>query len=213
MTTICKQLPATCSGASGDRSEEEWQRSFLELLPEIERRLRRAFHELTGDAKDEALQEATCHACRAYARLAQQKRGRVATAKSLARFAVRQFHAGRRVGHSMNINDVCSDYCQRRRGLRVQRLDLSWQDMLIEDHTVTPAELAASRIDYPAFLDRLSARNRLIAETLASGEATSQVAKRFGISFGRVSQLRRELYLAWQQFHGSVEKSDSAVRA
>ncbi|MDQ3329811.1 MAG: hypothetical protein M3552_04040 [Planctomycetota bacterium] len=190
---------------------------FLELLPEIERRLRWAFRELTGDAKAEALQEATCHACRAYARLAEQKRGRVATAKSLARFAVRQFHAGRRVGHGMNINDVYSEYCQRRRGLRVRRLDNNrqegWQDMLVEDHTVTPAELAASRIDYPAFLDRLDARKRLIAETLASGEATGQVAKQFGISFGRVSQLRHELCLAWQQFHGSVEVGGRAERA
>jgi hypothetical protein len=220
MTKNCKESPSRCSRAERehyevDHSQEEWQRSFLELLPEIERRLRWCFREFTGEAKDEAVQEATCRACQAYANLAEQQRARVATAKSLARFAFRQFHAGRRFGHTMNINDVCSEYCQQRRHLRAFRLDVicheGWKDALVENHTVTPAELAASRIDYPAFLERLTRRDRDVAETLASGESTSRVARLFGLSSGRVSQLRRELYLAWQQFHGSVDVCDGAA--
>jgi hypothetical protein len=65
--------------------------------------------------------------------------------------------------------------------------------------------LAASRIDYPAFLATLSRRDRRIAEMLATGEATTRVAELFGLSLGRVSQLRRELKAAWEAFHGESQ--------
>jgi hypothetical protein len=37
---------------------------------------------------------------------------------------------------------------------------------------------------------------------LALGNSTSQVAKRFKLSPGRISQLRGELYHSWQDYHG-----------
>jgi DNA-binding CsgD family transcriptional regulator len=43
-----------------------------------------------------------------------------------------------------------------------------------------------------------------LAEKLATGETTSTVARIFGISRGRVSQLRRELYDAWRMFQGEL---------
>lgn len=191
----------------------DWQYSFEELLPQIQCRLRFAFRGLSAEAKDEAVQEATCHACRAYASLAEQRRTQVATAASLARFAVAQFRAGRRFGHRLNINDVSSEYCQQRRCLKVFRLNnsakASWSEALVEDRTVTPADLAASRIDYPAFLGRLGQRDRRIAEVLATGETTRRVAMLFGLSVGRVSQLRRELFEAWQQFHATLSEKTS----
>ena len=44
--------------------------------------------------------------------------------------------------------------------------------------------------------------NRKLARVLAQGEQTSGVAKMVRITAGRVSQLRRELYLSWQRFLG-----------
>jgi len=76
-----------------------------------------------------------------------------------------------------------------------------WRDILVEDKTATPADLAASRIDFGEFMASLSRRDRRLAEELAMGETTSRVAKLFGISAGRVSQLRQELKLAWERFH------------
>ena len=66
--------------------------------------------------------------------------------------------------------------------------------MLIEDRHATPADLAASRIDFPAWLATLSRRDRRIALRLADGDAAGSVAQQFGISQGRISQLRRELH-------------------
>ncbi len=73
--------------------------------------------------------------------------------------------------------------------------------MLVEDRTATPADLAASRIDFAAFMDGLSQRTRGIAEHLAMGDTTNRVAELFGVTAGRISQLRRELKMAWDTMH------------
>jgi hypothetical protein len=62
-------------------------------------------------------------------------------------------------------------------------------------------ELAAFRIDFPAWLTRLAPRQRRIAKFLAVGNSTSEAARHFRLSWGRISQLRRELFLDWLQFH------------
>ena len=216
MTTLAEfdteMLP---SAADPDAAPPEWQSGFLELLPEIEGRLWVAFRRLPPEAREEAVQEATCGACRAYARLAAAGRTHVATPASLAGYAAAQYRAGRRVGGPLNVNDVCSEHCRLRRGVTVGRLDRAageaWREVLVEDGTVTPAELAASRIDYPAFLAGLPGRDRAVAEALAAGETTGGVARTFGLSAGRVSQLRRELLAAWRRFHGEPDPAPLAA--
>jgi hypothetical protein len=73
---------------------------------------------------------------------------------------------------------------------------------LVPDKTCTPAELAASRIDVPAWLQSLKPRVRHIAEFLAAGQTTTAAASKFKVSAGRISQLRRELARSWQRFVG-----------
>ena len=190
-----------------DVSTACWQPAFLKMLPAIERRARITFRHLKADNLAEAVQEITCNACLAYARLVDRGRADVATSASLAFYAAAQVRGGRRVGSPLNIKDVCSVYCQRRKGVKVQPLSRwnggagEWRDFLVEDKNATPADLAASRIDFPAFLATLSRRNRRLAEKLATGESTSRAAKLFDISAGRVSQLRHELKRAWERFH------------
>jgi hypothetical protein len=77
-----------------------------------------------------------------------------------------------------------------------------WQEILIPDQTCTPAELAASRIDFPAWLDTLSRRDRRIALKLATGETTGSTARKFHLSEGRISQVRKELAASWRKFVG-----------
>ncbi len=73
-----------------------------------------------------------------------------------------------------------------------------------EDRHAGPAETAASRIDFPAWLKTLSRRNCKIALKLAVGETTRKVARLFKVSDGRISQLRRELEQSWRAFHGDL---------
>ncbi len=194
-------VAAAPTGLSGDFD------LFLDLLPSIRRQARFAFRRLAEEAREEAVQEVIANAFVALARLVEQGKGSLAYATPLAQYAISQVREGRRVGGKLNARDVTSERCRRRHRVKVSRLDRwdqqqdAWRENLIEDPTCTPAELAASRIDYPAFLATLSPRNCQIAELLATGEKTSHVAKRFGLSLARVSQLRQEFKAAWEAFH------------
>ena len=64
-----------------------------------------------------------------------------------------------------------------------------------------------------AAAEKLPVRTRHVAETLATGEATGCVARMFGCSASRVSQLRRELYDAWLVFTGEAPTATSSVLA
>lgn len=57
-------------------------------------------------------------------------------------------------------------------------------------------------VDFTAWLQTLPRRFRQIAKTLAVGETTSNVARKFRMSPGRVSQVRRELKQSWEAFRG-----------
>ena len=134
----------------------------------------------------------------------------------MAQYAIRQIRSGRRVGSKLNVRDASSPYCQRAKALTVERLDAfdaakgSWQEIVVEDRNATPADIAATRIDFSDWLTSLKPRMRRIAKTLATGETTTNVARRFALSQARVSQIRRELKDAWETFQGEP-KRDVAV--
>ncbi len=109
-----------------------------------------------------------------------------------------------------------SSYCQRLKGLVVERLDRfdaqedAWCEILIEDRTAGPFDIARTRIDFEAWLHRLPRRNRRIAKALAVGNKTTDVAQRFDVSAGRISQLRRELAESWREFVGDEPDPEAA---
>ena len=72
----------------------------------------------------------------------------------------------------------------------------------MEDKHAGPAEVAVTRIDFATWLQVLPHRLRRIATFLANGETTTAAAKRFHVSQGRISQIRKELYRAWHRFQG-----------
>jgi hypothetical protein len=178
------------------------------MMPVIERSARIAFRHLRAEARAEAIQDVLCNACSALARLAKLNKLDLAYPCVLARYAIAQANDGRKVGCRLNVHDVSSPYCQRRKRLTVERLDHydtdeeAWREILIPDRTCTPADLAASRIDFPSWLDTLSRRDRRIAMILASGETTKRTAGKFHVSSARISQIRRLLQEAWLRFQG-----------
>jgi len=194
-----------------DDSEETatpaWHAGFLALLPQIQECLRFAFRKLPACERDEAMAEAVANTAIAYARLYERGKLDVAFASSLADFAVKWYFAGRRVGTKLNVNDIGSPYARRRRGFVLKSLDQraaggEWKETLIEDKTSGPAEIAAARLDVETWLARMPRLKRGIAKTLATGESTSATAKRFEVTPGRVSQIRRELAENWADYQG-----------
>ena len=56
------------------------------------------------------------------------------------------------------------------------------------------------RLDFPAWLLTRTDRDRRVVEDLMLGERTLDVARKFGLSPARISQLRREFKQDWQLF-------------
>jgi hypothetical protein len=203
-----QDLPLTTSIVGPEPETASWQRRFLQLLPRIRSQAQSRFRHLPPEAREEATAEVIASSLVSYARLVTLGQEDRAFATTLVRYAVAQFRAGRRVGSPMNVRDLTSDLCRQKNGVSVEQLDHfdnpndEWQELVVEDKHSGPADVATTRIDFGAWLESLPERTRYVAETLATGEATSHVARMFGCSASRISQLRRELFNAWQGFQG-----------
>jgi hypothetical protein len=180
-----------------------WHAGFLAMLPAIRRQLKVAFRGLDPEARDEAVQEGVCNAMAAYVRLHEQGKVEQAYPTPLAQYAARQIRNGRKVGGKLNSKDISSLYCQRLRRIVLERLDKwdkddGWMEVLVEDRRATPADTARVRLDFAAWLRSLPRRDRRVALDLANGHRTKDVARKYALTEGRISQLRKELHLSWQ---------------
>lgn len=193
-----------------------WQKAFLALLPAMVQHFHLAFRHLCHEARAEAVQEATANACLAYQRLATLGQADRAFASSLANFAVKQVKTFRRVGTSQNVRDFFSELAQYKGRVTLERLDRfgrdseEWIEAVVEDHRTPVFDQVQFRIDFSEWLARLRPRDRKIALSLSVGNSTGDVARQYGVSAGRVSQLRRELYASWHSFLGVTEEARAA---
>jgi hypothetical protein len=157
------------------------------------------------------VQEVVAGSFAAYARLIELGKEELAFSSALARFAVGQVRAGRKVGSRRCVREVMSSYAQNCKGFQVDRLDYfdeeesCWREIVVEDRRANPADIAACRIDFSAWLRLLPSRRRQVALALAAGESTGGAAKRFGLTAGRISQLRQWFRESWDSFQGGDE--------
>ena len=188
-----------------------WHAGFLALEPAIRRKAKITFRNLAPELREEMVAEVVAGAMVAYARLFERGKVELAFASPLARFAIGQVLSGRTVGNRRRIREVLSEYAQQQNGFQVERLDCfdkeerCWREIVVEDKRTTPADVAACRIDFASWLQLLPIRRRQVALALAAGETTSAVAKRFGLTPARISQLRRWLKQSWDSFEGGGE--------
>ena len=193
-------------------STPAWHRRFVKMLPTIIGFARRSLRNLSAEALEDAIAEITANCVVAYARLVERKKESIAYPTILSMYAVRQYRDGRRVGKKANINDVYDMRAQQRGNFSIQHIGLpgeqryGWREQLVADSRTTPADLAAFRIDFPDWLRTLSSRDRRIVEDLAVGERTGDVARKFGVSPSRISQMRKQLQEGWERFVGDVEE-------
>src|SRR5262249_32050658 len=142
----------------------------------------------------------------------------------------RAVNQGRRLTGQESVQEVLNPRCQQRHGFRVMplpsnrrgsfpRLDAEPQGQRMQealeerlrDNTQTPVpEQAAFRIDWPAWQQTRTERDRRIIADLTAGERTVEVSRKYGISPGRVSQLRQEFHAAWLRFHGESANAPAA---
>jgi hypothetical protein len=214
------RIAAACPAAPNPRRRPvpAWHRVFVAMLPKILAYARGAFSHLKPEARQEAVQNVVTNSCAAVAALARRGKLDLAYPTVLAQYGIRQTRDNRITGGTLNIRDVMSKYCQMKKNVIVERLDKydsaagEWEEIIIEDRHTTPADIVRVRCDFRDFLGSLPRRNRRIAEFLSLGHRTSDAARKFGVSEGRVSQLRKELAESWRRFVGD-ESGPAAANA
>jgi hypothetical protein len=196
------------------------QQQFLSIVPRIELHARVWSRHLVCPARrEDFVSEAVALAWRSFLRLAEQGRDATEFVSALATLVVRAVRSGRRLAGQERARDVMSPAAQRRHGFRVeellppsaayerfsseplgQRQKDAYEERL-RDNTQSPViDQVVFRCDFRDWLLTLSDRNRRVVDDLMAGEGTGDVARKFGLSPGRVSQLRRQFEDGWAVF-------------
>jgi hypothetical protein len=176
------------------------------------------------DRKEELLSEMVALGWLWFLRLAQRGKDATQFTMALARYAAKAVADGRRVTGHEPAKDVLSPRARRRRGFRVEPLHTAprrpqhslfrlvrgqqerdaYEERLTDNTITPPPDAAAFRIDFPRYLANLSERDRDLALYLSLGHRATQAAARFGMSPGRVTQLRQEWCRQWRRAQGDV---------
>jgi hypothetical protein len=189
-------------------TEDKLRTAFQEALPRIEQCARFHFRDLRcRDRRDDCVAEVVALGWSWLVRLAQRGRDARPFLSTLATLAARAVRSGRRVCGLEPADDVLSRRAQQRRGFAVQRLPDSGSlagtpiEEALRDNTKSevPAQVAF-RLDFGSWRGTLTERDRRLADALLIGGRTRDVARRFGVSPGRVSQKRREFHDDWSRF-------------
>jgi hypothetical protein len=197
--------------------------AFLTILPRIERHAEVYFRDLRGeDRRAEAVQETLALAWRYFLGLVERGKDPLSFPTVLAGYTARHVRHGRRLCGQEKGRDVLSPLARQRHGFRVEPLPLSArtsheelhgavhgqqrQDAFeerLQDNTITPVpDQVQFRIDFPAWLETLTPRERRLVQEMATNERTLDLSKRYELSPARISQLRRELHDDWAGFCG-----------
>lgn len=119
--------------------------------------------------------------------------GENATASTIVTFAVKHVRSGRQFPVTTR-----SVEARRKDGPNFTRHPVDVMELPNDDSS--PVETAIMRVDLAAFVATLSDRQRELLEAMLLGETTSDMAHLFGLTAGRIAQLRRELHGRLQVF-------------
>jgi hypothetical protein len=204
------------------------QVAFLTFLPRIRLHGEIYFrHVHCPVQREDCIAEMVALSWRWHVRLAQRGKDASRFVTAIATFAARAVRSGRRLAGNERPKDVLSRRAQREHRFQVESLPPSphvshehlyamprgqhLQDVYeerLQDNTMTsPPEQAAFRIDFPAWLQTLTGRERRMIRAMARNERTLDLSKQFEVSPARISQLRREFHDDWERF--TTDRADA----
>ena len=120
-----------------------------------------------------------------------------------------------RIGRAMEVptsatekaKDVLSPRAQQRRGFCVGPLpeghgveDSVFAEALLDNTTTPIPEQVQFRLDFPRWRSSRNARDQRLIDDLMLGERSSCMARKYGLSRPRVSELRRQMFEDWNRF-------------
>lgn len=187
------------------------QQIYLDLLPGLEAHARARWrHVRCPQSQDDNVQEALALCWQWTVRLVGAGKDPSEWGAAMSLRAWQQVRCGRSIlRRNLRKRDVMSWLTQRREGYKREPLAM-WNIGLTCSaagfcgvHTRAPVpDQVAFRIDFPVWRDALPARDRVMVDELVAGADGQQVARRHGISKGRVHQIRRALRDSWLAFQG-----------
>jgi hypothetical protein len=196
---------------------------FVLVLPRIQLHARVYFRHVRCPHKKDDYQAETVALCwKWFVRLEERGKAPCEFVSVLASFATRAVRSGRRLVGSEKAGDVLSPVAQQKHSFVVQSLPTStrasyehlyaepqgqrhldaYEEMLRDNRRTAVPEQVQFRLDFPAWLATLSERDRRVIAFMARGEKTTHLARQFGLSAGRISQLRRQFLEGWKRFIG-----------
>ena len=201
---------------------DELHVKYLSILPKIELHGSIYFRHLDPHRKADAVQEMRALAWKWL--LAIQKQGKDPNEfmMSFTTFLARAVNSGRRLAGMAKSKDVMNPIAQRCCGFKVESLPsftrtsfdhlysspkgqelYDYFEERLCDNTITPVpDQVQFRIDFPAWLQTLTGRERRMIRGMARNERTLDLSKQFDLSPARISQLRREFQIDWKRFIG-----------
>jgi hypothetical protein len=203
------------------------QSRFLAILPRIQARARIYFRDIKcAFRKADLVSEVVAVSWKWFTRLLRRGKDARRFVNALATLAARAVRCGRRACGQERSNDVLNPVAQRRHNFVVQSISPTRQsldatrghwleDVIAErlvDNTITPPpEQAAFRIDFPRWMKTLSVRERRILRAMSRNEKTKDLSRKFEVSAGRISQIRREFHDGWSRFVGDLDERTVAA--
>jgi hypothetical protein len=178
------------------------------ILPRVDAHGRVYFrHVRCKHRREELLAEMAALTWKWFIRLVQRGKDVLRFAGRLAVYAARAIGGGRRVCGRERARDAMTPSAQHRHSFAVgslpevgPRLGASLAEAL-QDNTTSPVpDQVIFRVDFPAWRHTRSERDQRIIDALMIGESTAALARRFGVSAPRISQLRREFCADWHAY-------------
>ena len=192
----------------GHAALQQVQAKFLSIVPKIRLYARIYFrHVKCSFKKADFIAEVIALSWKWFVRLAKRGKDACCFPSVLAGYAAKAVHSGRRITGQLKPRDVMSERAQQKHGFVVgefpdfSTLDANPLSEVLAENTVSPVpDQVQFRLDFPAWTKSRSRRDRQLILDMASGERTQELAKRFQISEGRVSQLRRDFHEDYERF-------------
>jgi len=201
-------------------TDEQINARYLEMLPLIRQIARQAFSGYDPDKREDAVQGALVWALVNVHSLAKNGRLEDAKATPIAWFAVRRHRMGRCVGVESSTTDAMSEGSRvlGRSKIKYFHIDNGVEDIFHSDSVMQdarcPITLTADlKMDYETWYHRQSPRDQEIIHDLSLGYTTNDVARKYGVSAGLISQYRKRYAKSWKSFIDPEEGMTALVPA
>ena len=191
------------------------------ILPRITTHAAVVFRGHHADQKAEWTADSFALAWLWYTRLYARGKDAADFPATFATVVVRAVKCGRRITGMEKAKDLLSRRAQIRHGFRVERLPATTRaphddlygtvggqrlhdehEECLRENVRTPVpDQVNFRLSFPRFLRRQTRRDRRLAHYLSLGNSGKSAAQRFGLSPGRITQIRQRLCKEWHLMH------------